>query len=31
MLMGAIKSRSIAKLVFTQKEFDKERKVNSEE
>ena len=31
MLMSAIKSIKIAKLVFTQKEFDKEKKVNFEE
>ena len=31
MLMSAIKSIKIAKLVSTQKEFDKERKVNFEE
>ena len=28
--MGAMKSICIAKFVFTQKEFDEERKVNSE-
>ena len=27
--MGAMKSICIAKFVFTQKEFDKERKVNN--
>ena len=31
MLMSAIKSIKVAKLVFTQKEFDKEKKVNFEE
>ena len=31
MLMSAIKSIKVAKLVFTQKEFDKEKKVNLEE
>ena len=31
MLISAIKSIKVVKLVFTQKEFDKEKKVNFEE